>query len=314
MIIYSFDGDVKEIKLEEINLHGDLFYWINLNVEELKELNGKLFKFSNSSIDECISFSQLAKVDFYENYIFLVLNSLSYEGKKVCSIEFNVFLTEKLIVSVSKKDVKILVDLQKDIDNFKSSMYFSQEISTSKILYYILDRLILYDYEIINKIENAADILEIKIMNNPEKEYLNEFLNLRHQIHILRRCITPLRYIGDNILSNENNLIKKENIKYFHQINSKIEKLIFSLESLVQYTALVREALETEVANRTNELVKLFTIISMFFSPLTLLTGIYGMNFKIPEYKWEYGYLFSLGLMLCISIGLYIYFKRKKWL
>lgn len=314
MIIYSFDGDVKEIEIKNVNFEDDIFYWFNLNLEELQEYNNKLFYFNNSTIEECISLSQLAKVDFFDNYIYMVLNSLKYEDGKVIPDEFNVYLSEKYIVTVSKKDVKILSDLRNDIGNYKSSLYFSKDRSTSKILYYIIDRLIQSDYQIINRLENAADVLEMQIMKNQDREFLNEFLNLRHQVHILRRCVTPLRYIGDNILSNENNVISERDMDNFHHINSKIEKLMFSMESLIQYTALVREALETEMANKTNELVKRFTIISMFFSPLTLITGIYGMNFRMPECDWRFGYIYSLLLMVGVSMGLFLYFKSKKWL
>jgi magnesium transporter len=151
-------------------------------------------------------------------------------------------------------------------------------------------------------------------MKKPDKEFLNGLLHLRHQVHTLRRCIAPLRYIGDNLLANENGLIEKECIKFFTQINSKIDKLIFSLESLVQYIALVREAFETEMANKTNELMKLFTIVAMFFSPLTLITGIYGMNFKMPECSWNYGYVYVIILMCTVSLILFRYFKTKNWL
>lgn len=314
MKIYSIDSDIKEIESDKIDFKCDCFYWIDLNPDELRELNRNLFDFKSESLDECESMSQLAKVDFYDNYTFIVLNSLKYENGVVDPDEFNVFLGKKYIVTVSKEDVKIICELQNEIINYKNSAFFSNDRSPSKLLYYILDRLILNDYGIINKLENTADILEIQIMKNPDGEFLQAFLHLRHQVHTLRRCIAPLRYIGDNLLCNENNIIEKEHLKNFHQINSKIDKLMFSLESLVQYIVLVREAFEAEMANKTNSLMKLFTIVAMFFSPLTLITGIYGMNFKIPECTWEYGYYFALFLMFFISLGLFIYFKRKKWL
>ncbi|MEG0642235.1 MAG: CorA family divalent cation transporter, partial [Clostridium sp.] len=70
----------------------------------------------------------------------------------------------------------------------------------------------------------------------------------------------------------------------------------------------------TEMANKTNELMKLFTIVAMIFSPLTLITGIYGMNFRIPEYKWGYGYLYVIILMIVVSVALFIYFKKRNWM
>jgi magnesium transporter len=314
MKLYSFDSEIKESDLNEIDFKGSEFYWFDLSPDELDTMNDDYFNFDSDSISECRSISQLAKVDFYDEYTFLVLNSLKYENGMVVPDEFNIFLGKKYIITVSKKEVKIIAELQNELLNYKNSVIFSKGKSPSKILYYILDRLIQSDYEIISKLENVADSLEIHIMKNPDKQFLNGLLHLRHQVHTLRRCIAPLRYIGDNLLFNENRLITNEYIKLFQQCNSKIDKLMFSLDSLVQYIALVREAFETEMANKTNELMKLFTIAAMFFSPLTLVTGIYGMNFRIPECSWNYGYIYVILLMLSISAGLFVYFKRRGWL
>lgn len=314
MNVYSIDEEINEIDYKNINFNDKCFYWIDLNPKELRAINQSLFSFEYDTISECESISQFAKVDFYDNYTFLVLNSLKYENGIVKPDEFNIYLGKNYIITVSKNDVKILKELKEEILNYKNSLLFSKDRSPSKFLYYILDRLILSDYEIISKLENTADALEIQMMKNPEGPFLQAFLHLRHQVHTLRRCVAPLRYIGDNLLCNENNIIEKVCIKYFNQINLKIDKLMFSLESLIQYIVLVREAFEAELANKTNSLMKLFTIIAIFFSPLTLITGIYGMNFKIPEYSWKFGYFYSLFLMAFVSICLFVYFKRKKWL
>jgi magnesium transporter len=218
------------------------------------------------------------------------------------------------VITTSKQKVKIIDELKEEIFNLKNSLFSSCEKSSARLVYYILDKLILNDYEIINKLENNADTLEIHIIKNPDKQFLNALLHLRHQVHTLRRCITPLRYIGDNLICNENKIIEDECLKAYSQINSKIDKLIFSMESLVSYISLVREAFEAEIANKTNEIMKLFTIVSMFFSPLMLITGIYNMNFNIPEYKWRYGYIYVLALMLLVCAILYRYFKKKGWL
>lgn len=314
MKIFLIDQDIIEVNIKDVNFKTKVFYWFNLTPDELESINGEIFGFQYPSIEECKSISQLAKVDFYDDYTFLVLNSLKFENGFVNPDEFNIFLTKKYLITVSKKEVKIINELQNELINFKSSVFFAKDKSPSKLLYYILDRLILSDYEIISKLENVADALELHIMKNPNKHFLNALLHLRHQLHTLRRCVTPLRYIGDNLLCNENSIIEKEYLKSFQQINSKIDKLMFSLESFVQYIALVREAFEAEMSNKTNELMKLFTIVAMFFSPLTLITGIYGMNFHMPETYWKYGYIYVVSLMLTISVVLFLYFKKKKWL
>lgn len=314
MRIYLIDEDIKELKIDDVDFESKYNYWFDMTPEELKDLNNSIFRFLSSTIMECESASQLAKVDFYDDYIFLVLNCLKYENGVVNADEFNILLGRKYIITVSKDEVKMINELKKELINYKGSVFFLSDKSPTKMLYYLLDKLILNDYEIINNIENVMDSLEIQIMKNPNKQFLNALLHLRHQVHSLRRCTTPLRYIGDNLLCNENNIIEPGYLKNFSKINTKIDKLMLSVESLVQYIILVREAFEAEMSNKTNELIKLFTIFSMFFSPLYLITGIYGMNFIIPEFRWQFGYLYVIILMIAVSVALFLYFKKRKWL
>lgn len=122
-------------------------------------------------------------------------------------------------------------------------------------------------------------------------------------------------YIGESLVNNDNSIIDSDNLKYFRSITQKIEKLMLALESLVQDLALVREAFESEIANKTNGLLKIFTVIATIFLPLNLISSMYGMNVKhIPFVDWDYGYYYVLGIMLTISLSLILLFKKKKWL
>lgn len=314
MNIYALDGECKQIKQEDIAYNDEKnFYWIDIRYDEVNMLK----KYMNINLcvnEECLCRLETAKVEFYDKYTNLSLVAMTYETGKLTSENILIYLNEKFIFTISKESLSIFENLKEELMSCKNIAFFSSESSPSKLLYYILDKIILTDYEIISKFEKVADNLELHIMKNPSKQFLNALIHLRHQVHRLKRSVTPLRYIGDDLITNENKMFTNESIRNFKNINSKIDKLILSLESLVQYTALVREAFETEMANKTNELMKLFTIIAMIFSPLTLVTGIYGMNFQIPEYKWNYGYLYVIVLMVAISIGLLSYFKKKDWM
>lgn len=313
MKIYAIDGAFREINESQIGTYEGCFYWVNISNNE----SGILRKYIDTNPDvhnNNITRLDSAKVEFYDTYTFISIVVTNYDCGKLSSDVLTIFLNEKFIFTMSENPIPIIEELENDFSSFKHSAFFSNKNSPSKLLYYILDKMILYDYEIITKFEKVADNLELHIMKNANKQILHALVHLRHQIHTLRRSVTPIRYIGDDLITNENKLFEAESIKNFKNINSKIDKLMLSLESLVQYTSLVREAFETEMANKTNELMKTFTIISMIFLPLTLITGLYGMNFKIPEYSWSFGYSYVILLMISVSIGLFIYFKKKKWM
>jgi len=314
MKVIEINNEIKEIKIEDMQLDSKFMYWIILNPEELKNHNN-IFNFHSLTIHECFDEKQNAKLDYYDDYDFLVLNVIDYKDKTINSNELNIFVGSNYIITVTRKEILMLGELEHELINFKQNVIFNSDRSVIKILFYILDRIIFNDYEVISKLENSADNIEIKVLKNPDKRYLNELIHLRRQVHRLRNFLNPMRYVGDNLLCNDNKIIDSSYIRYFEQIGNKIEKLIYSMDSLVQYLVLVREAFEAEIANKTNEIMKIFTIIAAIFLPLSLITGIFGMNFEhMSILKLEWGFSAIVFLMVSIAFIMFIIFKKKKWL
>lgn len=312
MRILRFDSRIEEIREEDMDLSSGTLYWLHLCPSELKRISDSYFGFQEDTIEECENKSQFAKVDFYEEYTFLVLNALRYEKGMVYKDEFNIYLTRSCVITVSKNECAIILQLQQLLMG-DGGAFILKDRNPARLLYCILDRLVQSDYEIINKLEYAADALEIHIIKKPGKQFLSALIHLRHQVHTLRKGITPLRYVGDNLMCNENNIIDKDQVKYIKQLNVKIDKLIFSMESLVQYIVLVREAFETEMANKTNDFMKLFTALSLFFGSISLIMQTFGMFFVCPKYNLQYGFIGMIGLLLIISAAMFIFFKKKQW-
>jgi magnesium transporter len=168
---------------------------------------------------------------------------------------------------------------------------------------------------VISSLEAHADKIEILILKSARHEHIDELIHLRRQVYKIRKYLNPLRYIGDSLLSNENSIIEKENIGFFKNLSNKIGRLMLSLEGLVQDLALVREAYESEISNKTNELMKIFTLIASIFLPLNLISSMYGMNLRnIPLVEHEHGYYIVSIVMVLISILLLYIFKKKRWL
>lgn len=314
MRVIEIDNEIRHIDIEDIDLNSKSMYWVTASPEEIKNSNNT-FNFHSLTINECFDVKQNARLEFFDNYNFLVLNIIEFKNSIISSNELDIFIGTNYIVTVTRDNINLLNELEHELINFKQNVIFSSDRSIVKILYYILDKIIFNDYEIMSMLENAADNIEIRILKNPDKKYLNELIYLRKQVHKMRNYITPMRYVGDNLICNDNKIIGEEYNKYFEQINNRIEKLIYSIDSLVQYLVLVREAFEAEIANKTNELMKVFTIIATIFLPLSLITGIFGMNFEnMSILKCEWGFSVIVTAMMFIALCLFILFKRKKWL
>lgn len=293
---------------------GKSHYWVLLKADELHKLR-EIFVLDEESLRECVNLDQFPKLCFFSGYMFLVFNILQYNQSEVVSKELNIFLSKDYIITVYKEELDIIQELIDDINQCKNTFILKEKPSASVVLYYILDRIILRNYDVISSLEAQADKIEISILRNPRQEHLDELIHHRRQVYKIRKYMNPLRYIGDGLISNENKIIEQYNIGYFRNLSSKIEKLMLSIESLVQDLALVREAFESEISNKTNELIKIFTLIASVFLPLNLITSMYGMNLQnIPFVKLKYGYYVVMGIMTAISLALLYLFKKKKWL
>jgi magnesium transporter len=312
MIVFDILDDFKQING---NLEiGKSHYWILLKADELYKIKDSL-TLDEESLQECVNLDQFPKLSFFSGYMFIVFNILDYKDSEVVSKELNIFLGENYIVTVYKEELEIIQELISDIYETKNTFILKDKPSPSIVLYYILDRIILRNYDVISSLEAHADKIEILILKSAKHEQIDKLIHLRRQVYKIRKYLNPLRYIGDSLVSNENSIIEKENIGFFKNLSNKIGKLMLSLESLVQDLALVREAYESEISNKTNELMKVFTLIASVFLPLNLISSMYGMNLKnIPLVDHEYGYYIITISMILISISLLYIFKKKKWL
>ncbi len=213
------------------------------------------------------------RIDCFKDYTFILINIIEQVEKQIISKELDIFLGKSFIVTVYKSNISLLYDLIEDIKEEKNCQLFKLDKSPSIILYYILDRIIINNYNIISDLETEGDKIELEILKDPESKHLNSLLFIRREAYKLRKLIKPIRYIGDTLVIDENEVIGEGNKVYFKNINSKIEKLITSLDTLSQELAIVREAYESELANKTNELMKVFTIITAVFFTFRINNG-----------------------------------------
>ncbi|KLU74847.1 magnesium transporter CorA family protein, partial [Clostridium botulinum] len=252
---------------------------------------------------------------FFDSCMFLRFNILAYRNEIIKSRELDIYLGKDYILTVYNNKITVIRELIEDIINLKNCFILKKNPKPAMVLYYILDRIIVKNYEIMSIIEEKADKIEMEILEKPSRHHADDLIHLRRQLYRIRKFLNPMRYIGDSLVSNDNSVIEENDIKYFKNINIKINKLMNNLESLVQNLALVREAFESEISNKTNEFMKVFTIITSIFLPLELISGVQGMNFKnMPFSRSIYGYYYTIVLMIIVTCILISIFKIKKWL
>lgn len=177
-----------------------------------------------------------------------------------------------------------------------------------------LDRLTADDYLALESIEREVTGLEEALLSSRNHDYcIREIAGLRRRLMALKSYYEHLIAICEGVRENENGVADKHTLRAFRLLEQRAARLGNSVLNLRDYVTQVREAYQAQVDIDLNKIMKVFTVITAIFLPLTLVAGWYGMNFKMPEYGWRFGYPLVIAGSLVVVAALLIYFKRKKW-
>ena len=157
--------------------------------------------------------------------------------------------------------------------------------------------------------------MEDAILDESGPDILQDIHQFRKEIIYLRKQVWPLREVISGLQRNESSLVTASTQVYFRDVYDHTIQVIDSIESSRDLITGMHDVYLSGISNRLNEIMKVLTMFSTIFIPLTFVAGVYGMNFKyMPELDWRWGYFGVLGLMASLAVGMIIYFKNKKWL
>jgi len=166
-----------------------------------------------------------------------------------------------------------------------------------------------------DSLDEIIDPLEDNLLSNPTAEMLQIIQQIRRELITMKRNISPLRELLTKIQHTDSALLQEKTLPYYGDVYDHVLRVTESLESYRERIAAMQDIYLSSISNKMNETMKVLTIFASIFIPLTFVAGIYGMNFEyMPELKWHWAYPALWVLFITISIGLLIYFKKKKWL
>lgn len=181
------------------------------------------------------------------------------------------------------------------------------------LLYRFFDRLTRQDILSLEAMEQELALLEESVMMGAKSDYLAKIVDLRNRVMTLKRYYVQLLRLCQDMEENENGLISGRQLKRFRILTRRVERLLDTADSLRDYVSQVREAYQSQVDINLNNLMRIFTVVTAVFSPLTLIVGWYGMNLKMPESRWDLGYPMVILLSLAVCAVTVMLFKKKKW-
>jgi len=311
----------KVSKGEQLNLEtltwGDLT-WVNIEqpTEKETEYLAQNYPFHPLDLDDCLSRKQRPKIDEYKSYLFLVFHFpvFNKEAAVTTPSQVSVFIGEDYLVTLHKGELKPLVKLFKEcqIDEESRQEYFSQ--GPSYLLYRIMDRLVDYCLPIVDRISSNIEDVEDNIFANEMPRAIKEISILRRDVISFRRIIWPMRAVIGTLESKIRRFTKMDLSVYFGDMVDHIDKIWDALDEYKEIIEGLNDTHDSLATNRTNEVVRMLTVIATILLPLTVIASIYGMNIPLPFQDSPYSFVFLLALWIVIISGMLYFFRRQHWI
>ena len=285
------------------------FYWIDASIQEL-ELLQPIFHLHELAVEDCLNEEeQRPKIEVYEHdQYFIVINSIRYDDEEIFLRALNIFLGPHYIITATAQKIN-------ELRTVKPVLLREKVDRADRFLYHLIDLVVDNYFLVGDRIEARIEQLEEDILIDTRKSHLEQIIGLRREILWLKKTLGPQRELIATLNRRELKLIDDELKKYFRDIHENAVKVAETFDTYRDLVANLREAYQSSLANRANEIMRVFTAITTIFMPLTVITGIYGMNFShMPELDAPYGYYVVLTTMVLVGIGMFWIFRKKNWL
>jgi len=260
-----------------------------------------------------MSVGQRPKMENYDSYVFIVLRMLKFndEESKIEDEQLSLIVANNFVISFQEAEGDVFDPVRTRIREKKG---FIRKMKSDYLAYALIDMIVDNYFIIIEKLEEKAEQIEETLSTQATPSSLHEINLLKREIITLRRGIWPLREFLGIIDKGELPLFAESTLLYLRDVHDHTVQLIDTVDSLREIISDMTNLYLSAVSNRLNEIMKVLTIISTIFIPLTFLAGLYGMNFEhMPELKMRIAYPVVLLVMVTTSVFMIIHFKRKGW-
>ena len=295
------------------------FYLEKPSASEVESL-ARHFHFHPLNIDDVLSRAQRPKIDEYDDHLFIVLHFPVFdkENRITRPSEVDIFVGENYVVTVHcNGDLKPLAKFFRECQINEESRTTYLGRSSGFLLYHILDRLVNYCFPILNKVTDNVDDIEEVIFAKPVPQTVRQISLIRRDLVSFRRVIRPQISVIETLESEEYPFFKEEQEIYFGDIADHVRKIWDGLEDAKEVVEGLAETSNWLTSHRIQEVMQVLTIIMATLAPLTLLSGIYGMNVPLPG-GVESGSLLPLGILFSIMAlmggAMFAYLRRRRWI
>ncbi|MEB5568571.1 magnesium/cobalt transporter CorA [Mammaliicoccus sciuri] len=284
--------------------------WVDLNepTKEESEILVDYFDFHPLSVEDATQVQQRPKFKQYDDYQFIVFHALDL--KTLESEELDIFIGDDFIVTFHRERYEEIDTIKRKLFNETIEINEPKDILLN-ILDDIVDNYFPFIYDIEDKVFNFEDRHNLDITT---KTLIDDTFDLRQELLIIKRTVQPMKDLVYRMREGKVLHLNEQQFLYITHINDHLMKQMEMVDSSREMTSDIRDNYISLNSFKMNNIMKILTIYSVVFMPLTLIAGIYGMNFtNMPELEWHSGYYIVLIIMAVIAIIMLIVFKKKRW-
>jgi magnesium transporter len=283
---------------------------------ELVAAIGREFGLHALSLEDVFDPLQRAKVEHFDDHTFVVLKTLA-TTEPVSSRQLSLFFGERFVITMGDAPHPAFEPVRQRLAHGRGRI---RSGGADYLAYALIDTVIDHYFPVVEAFDDRLERVEDAILEARNVDPIGLTRRARHDLRTIRHAIWPAREVVTSLIHEDIAHLSDETRLHLRDCYDHLIQLQEMVEASREIAANLLEAYVSAVSLRTNEVMKILTIIATIFIPLTFITGLYGMNFdpgsspfNKPELGWYWGYPFALSLMLSTAIGSLLYFRKKGW-
>lgn len=218
----------------------------------------------------------------------------------------------QIMIYIDKDDLFFLCE--NEVSYQVATRLFVTAETNEKAMYLFFKNLFKGDTRFLEQLEDEISVLDDQVIDGNCDDIQAKIVDKRYQVLQLKKYYEQLDFLFDELCDNDNEILSDRSMTYFDIMRNKTTRLLSAVLNLRDYITQVRDSYQAKLDYDQNRVMKVFTMVTSIFLPLTLIAGWYGMNLQMPEFNWKYGYPGVIGASIVVCAIWYIFFKKKGWL
>jgi magnesium transporter len=325
IIVYSSESsrETRGVPLQECLPSLDLAHdgasitWVNVNgIHDvgLIEALGEHFALHPMTIEDIVNTAQRPKWDVFSNYGMLVLKMLDMDASKenVRIEHVSLILGSSWVISFLEDEGDVFESVRQAIGTNAGRI---RRMGADYLLFCLVDAVVDHYFLVVEHIGDKVEILDDRLLEDPRQDDIRVLHRFKRDLLLLRRAVWPLREVLSAVSKEESPLLHSETKVFWRDLYDHCIQVIDIVETARDTLSSMHDTYLSSISNRMNEVMKVLTIFSTIFMPITFIAGVYGMNFQyMPELAWKPAYFITLAVMALIAISMALYFRHRRWI